>query len=75
MGDPFLRTFTTTFDYAEQKMELGINGNAPDGVQIEKKLSTWAIFGIVVACLSVVVLIAVALYFCYRRRKLNNAAH
>ena len=75
LGDPFLRTFTTTFDYSEKKMELGININAPEGTKIESKLSTWAIFGIVSACIVVVALILLAIYFCYRRRKRNIAAH
>ena len=75
LGDPFLRTFTTTFDYKEEEMELGINANAPDGVTIEKKLSTWAIFGIVAASIFVVALLVLAGYFCYKRRKRNIAAH
>ena len=56
-------------------MELGLNINAPEGAKIEKKLSTWAIFGIVVACLAVVILIAVAGYYCYKKRKRTIAMH
>ena len=75
LGDPFLRTFTTTFDYSEQKMVIGKNINSPHGTKIRSKLSPWAIFGIVVACLVVVALIALAVFCCYRRRKRNIAAH
>ena len=69
LGGPFLRSFTTTFDYSDQSMELAINTNAPSGVKIAKKLSTWAIIGIVAACVVVVIVLAVVAYLCYKKRK------
>ena len=36
LGDPFLRTFTTTFDYGTQQMGLALNINAPEGAKIEE---------------------------------------
>ena len=75
LGDPFLRTFTTTFDYKNGKMEVGINTNAPAGTKIEKKLSTWVIFGIVVAAFILVAIIGVAIFYFYKRCRRNTVEY
>ena len=69
LGDPFLRTFTTTFDYASQQMQLSINVNAPAGTKIEKLLSPLEYFGIgLVVVVLIAILIAIACC-CYRAKK------
>lgn len=43
LGDVFIRNFYTTFDYKAGTVSFAVSTNAPAGVKIEKKLSTWAI--------------------------------
>ena len=69
MGDPFLRTFTTTFDYSGKAMDVGINVNAPSGAKIVKKLSYLEIFFIVVGCLLVVACLGAIGYCIWKKNK------
>ena len=69
LGDPFFRAFTTTFDYDDNKMKVGINPNAASYVTIYTVMTNWAKFGIVVACLFVLGLLATAAYFIYKKCK------
>ena len=39
LGDTFLRSFVSVFDYNDNSMLLGVNSNAPEGTKIEWKLS------------------------------------
>ena len=65
LGDPFLRTFPTTFDYANNKMELGISVHAPHA-QIHTVMTNWGKFFLTAAIIILVVLILAALYkLCY----------
>lgn len=34
LGDPFIRSFYTTFDYGNNKIMLAVNVNAPEGTMI-----------------------------------------
>lgn len=69
LGDPFLRTFPTTFDYKRNKMELGISIYATDAT-INTVLTGWAKFFIVIACLFVVSLLTLYVYRKHRRNEL-----
>ena len=68
MGDTFLRNFVTSFDLSANKMVLGVNVHAPEGTKIEWKLGGWQIFGIVMACLFGVIVIAMAIYCCVKHQ-------
>ena len=69
LGDPFLRTFTTTFDYSGKLMDVGINVNAPSGAKITAKLSYLEIFFIVVGCLLVVACVGAVGYCILEKNK------
>ena len=43
LGDPFLRSFVSTFNFASGKIELGVNIFAPEGTSITKELSVFKI--------------------------------
>ena len=66
LGDPFLRTFPTTFDYTNNVMELGISIHAPDA-SIHKVLTNWGKFFIVVVAIVLFLLVVTALYKLYRK--------
>ena len=74
LGDPFLRTFTTTFDYKEKKMDVAININAPSGARIVSKLSYLEIFFIVVACLLVAGCLGLCGYCIWKKNKQKKQA-
>jgi len=41
LGDSFLRNFVSSYDYEHNKIDIGVNINATDGVVIEKSLTPW----------------------------------
>ena len=74
LGDPFLRTFTTTFDYREKIMLVGINANAPSGARIVSKLSYLEIFCIVLACIVVAGAVGLCGFCIWKKNKLRREA-
>ena len=72
LGDTFLRNFVTTFDYNNSEMELVINVNAPDGVEIMYKMSTWKIFMIVLGCLVALALLIWMVICCCKKCRKNK---
>ena len=69
LGDPFMRAFTTTFDYTDNKMEVGINPGAVEYVSVHTVMTNWEKFGIVAACLALLAIIITIAYFCYKKCK------
>lgn len=51
LGDPFIRSFFTSFDYKQKRVLLAVSANAPDGTRIDRGqiLNGWQIFGIFIA--------------------------
>ena len=79
LGDIFLRNFVSTFDYKNKKVTLGINVNAPDGVQISRKplppskeLSSLQMVGIVAAGICVLALIPLLIFCACKKLKKNR---
>ena len=75
MGETFLRTFPTTFDYQNNRMELGINVFADDA-EVVWVLPNWLKFTIFLASLLSALLVLVigsAAYQKYKRRQVSKA--
>ena len=72
LGDPFMRAFTTTFDYSDSKMEVGINPSAAEYVSVHTVMTNWEKFGIVAACLALLAIIITIAYFCYKKCKRDH---
>jgi len=72
IGDTFLRQFYSSYDYQNNTISFAVSVNAREGVEItDKKVSTmsgWAVFGIVCACLFVLVLLFVLVKKCTAKK-------
>ena len=64
-----MRNFVTKFDYEDETIELRVNANAPAGITVDFKLTTWQIFGVVVACLVFIAIVAWLIICCCKRQK------
>ena len=74
LGETFIRTLPTTFDYSKNKMELGINIFA-DGALIQWVLPNWLKFTIFLASLLFALLVMVlgsAAYQKYKRQEVST---
>ena len=75
LGDTFLRNFVSTFSFAEEKIEVGVNVYAPEGTEIAndfgifkevndlfKKKLGFAITSTIIAALCFIVLLTLLIY-------------
>ena len=73
LGDPFLRAFTTNFDFGEQVIYVGINPNAVQFVSIYTVMTNWAKFGVGLGCMLFVLMLGTVVYFwvqhCKRQKR------
>ena len=64
LGDTFLRSFVSVFDYNDNSIRLGVNSNAPEGTKIEWKLSKRQITLLIVMCILALSSICMIVKFC-----------
>ena len=64
LGDTFLRSFVSVFDYNDNSIHLGVNSNAPEGTKIEWKLSKRQIALLIVLCTLALLSICMIIKFC-----------
>ena len=74
LGDPFMRSFTTTFDYQNNKMELSLNPSPTNGASAYTVMTNLTKFLIVLAVLLVLGILGVLCYFCYKKCKRDRHA-
>ena len=50
LGDTFLRTYVTSFNYTSEVITLGLNSNAPGRLSSSRSWQFWLLIGIATVC-------------------------
>lgn len=69
LGDPFLRTFYSTFNYKTDQVCLAVSSNAPPGTHISRYYSSAVIALFIAFSVAATIVVFVIIYKCYKKQQ------